>query len=285
MVEPSKERTKVFVCYSRKDTQPLKRLRKHLKPLMRDQPIDYWDDTRVLAGSQWRQEIKDSIQTTRVAILLISANFLNSDFINQNELPPLLAAAKHDNVTILPVLISQCFYEATSLAEFQFVHDPSKALNQLPEGDRELVWVQVVKGVKRALQPSSDATLASATTHIHVGKQETQHPPALQEALRMLSNQKFDQEKRSSWIFTVASMIPTLNEEEKKYLRGQLHRIRFYENSDLLQEYVTLVLGLLDDKAVFNDMRAIFQRSHDTLPLPLRKQLLEYIAQQRLAYR
>jgi len=281
VIDPSKQRTKVFVCYSHQNIQFLERFRKHLAPFERSQQLVVWDDQKIPAGTQWREEINAAIQATKVAVLLVSPDFLYSEFINQHELPLLLAAAKQGCVTILPVLISYCLYEETPLAEFQFVHDPDKPLILLSEGERDKIWVQIAQRVKGALQPSSGAAIISSSTYTHVKKQETQYTPALQEALRMLRDQKFDPEKRASWIFTLAYMIPTLNEEAKRYLRRHFHRIRFYENSDLIKEYVTLVLGLLDDKSAFNDMRAIFQRSHETLPLPLRKQLLEYIAQQQ----
>jgi hypothetical protein len=66
---------------------------------------------------------------TKVAILLVSADFLASKFIAENELPPLLAAAQMEGAVILPVILSACPYEDTELAKFQAVNSLSKPLS------------------------------------------------------------------------------------------------------------------------------------------------------------
>jgi hypothetical protein len=88
------KRTKIFVSYSHQDRRFLDRLHVHLKPLERDGLLELWDDTRLKPGSDWREKIKDAVDSARVALLLISAGFFASDFIHQDELPPLLDAAE-----------------------------------------------------------------------------------------------------------------------------------------------------------------------------------------------
>src|SRR6218665_3206938 len=84
----------IFISYSHKDAEYLERLLVHLKPLERDGLIDTWVDTRLLAGDRWKKEIDAALKKARVAVLLVSADFLASDFIINNELPPLLKAAE-----------------------------------------------------------------------------------------------------------------------------------------------------------------------------------------------
>src|SRR2546425_10101985 len=88
------EMGRVFVSYSHKDQRWLDRLHVHLKPLERQGLVELWDDTRIAAGTIWRSEIKQAIDTAQVAVLLISADFLASDFIAADELPPLLRRAE-----------------------------------------------------------------------------------------------------------------------------------------------------------------------------------------------
>ena len=65
-----------------------------IAPLEREGRIERWDDTRIRPGSEWRSEIKQALERARAAVLLISADFLASDFIQDNELPPLLSLAR-----------------------------------------------------------------------------------------------------------------------------------------------------------------------------------------------
>jgi nucleotide-binding universal stress UspA family protein len=149
---PHPPRSRVFVSYSHADMEWLQRLQKHLKPLQRD-GVEVWDDTRLKAGEQWREEIREALANTKIAILLISADFLASDFIVTNELPPLLKAAEEDGATILPVIISPCrFTRMESLSRFQAVNDPAKPLVQMRRASREKVLDDVARAVEDALK-------------------------------------------------------------------------------------------------------------------------------------
>lgn len=146
------ERTRVFISYSHEDAEWLERLQKHLAPLEREGAL-VWDDTRLKAGARWREEIRAALDETRVAILLVSADFLASDFIATDELPPLLQAAAEDGATILPVIISPCRFERMeSLSRFQSVNDPRKPLVKLRRGNREEVLDAVARAVEDALR-------------------------------------------------------------------------------------------------------------------------------------
>ena len=78
---PSTAATPVFVSYSHKDKKWLNRVLPFLRPLRREGLIDPWDDTCIRAGDQWREEIQGALQVAKVAILLVSQDFLDSDFI------------------------------------------------------------------------------------------------------------------------------------------------------------------------------------------------------------
>lgn len=147
----SEDRKKVFISYSHRDRRHLNRLRVHLRPLERTLSIDLWDDTRIQAGAKWREEISDAIDAASVAILLVSADFLASNFIADNELPPLLSAAKQRGMTILPVILGHCrFMHSAELAEFQAVNNPSRPLVNLPVAERERVWLHLSESVEAA---------------------------------------------------------------------------------------------------------------------------------------
>ena len=78
----------VFISYCHRDTAWLDRLKIHLRPLVRRTSLDLWDDSRISPGQAWQKEIAGALARADVAILLVSADFLASDFIVNNELPP-----------------------------------------------------------------------------------------------------------------------------------------------------------------------------------------------------
>lgn len=145
-------RSRVFISYSHADTEWLNRLQKHLRPLEREGAI-VWADTRIKAGDQWREEIRAALAETKVAVLLVSADFMASEFIVTNELPPLLKAAEDEGATILPVIISaSSFLRTPSLSRFQAVNNPDKPLVQLRKANREKVLDDVARAVEDALK-------------------------------------------------------------------------------------------------------------------------------------
>src|SRR4051794_20890834 len=146
----SSPRTKVLISYSHADKEWLDRLQRHLKPLVRE-GLECWDDTHIRPGDDWKQEIRTALDTAQVAVLLISADFFASDFIDENELPPLLDAAQAKGVRILPVILSPSrFARDPSLARFQAVNSPDRPLTVLPPGAQQEVLDRLARTVEGA---------------------------------------------------------------------------------------------------------------------------------------
>ncbi len=140
---------KVFISYSHKDAEWLERLRVHLKPIERNGLIDLWDDTKIAAGVQWKEAIMDALETARVAVLLISADFLASDFIAEHELPTLLSRAKAGGSTIIPVILSPSLYSSTGLGKFQSINSPEQPISNMTFSKQEQVFVKVAQTVMK----------------------------------------------------------------------------------------------------------------------------------------
>ncbi len=141
------ERTTIFISYSHFDKEYLDQLKRHFRPIERF--VDLWDDSRITPGKEWKEEIRQSIAKCKVAILLVSTDFFNSDFINNNELPPLLELAENSGVTILTVIVKPCYFEAySSLSKYQAVNDPKYPISGMDETEREWKWVELVKQIE-----------------------------------------------------------------------------------------------------------------------------------------
>lgn len=163
MAAQSHGRTKVFISYSHKDSEWLERLRVHLRHLEREGRIESWDDTKINPGSRWREEIAQALAAAKVGVLLVSADFIASDFINSDELPPLLNAAEKEEVRILLLILSPSRFESVKgLSQFQAVNDPSKPLIGLSRVEQEAVLVRLSRAIEDALNYSTEATAGRA---------------------------------------------------------------------------------------------------------------------------
>lgn len=144
---PTLAQRKVFISYSHKDAQWLERLRVHLKPVEREGIIDLWDDTKIAAGIQWKEAIMDALETARVAVLLVSADFLASDFISEHELPTLLSRANEGGTTIMPIILSPSLFSSTGLGTFQSINAPDHPISDMSFSKQELVFVRVAQTI------------------------------------------------------------------------------------------------------------------------------------------
>jgi internalin A len=115
-----------------------------LKPLVRNKIISAWEDTKISSGYEWRGEIKQALVRAKAAVLLVSPYFLESDFIAQHELPPLLDAAR---ARILWVYISHCLYDETEIEHYQAANEISKPLDSLTSPEQNRVLVDVCRKI------------------------------------------------------------------------------------------------------------------------------------------
>ncbi len=147
-------RDQVFISYSHADSDWLKRLQTMLAPLQRQGTLDVWADTRIQPGQLWKEEIEKALARAKVAVLLVSPDFLASEFIARHEFPTLLEAASKEGLIILWVPVRHSLYEETDIARYQAAYDPRTPLSTLTAAEQDAALVQIAKKL-RAINPST----------------------------------------------------------------------------------------------------------------------------------
>lgn len=138
LVTRSEPRTHVFVSYSHQDAEWLKRLQIHLKPMIRQGTLDLWDDSKIKPGAAWRDEIDAALSRASAAVLLVSADFLASDFVADRELPLLLDRAASGGVRIMPVIVGSCLFQHhAELSKYQAINSPDLPLTKMQRHEAE----------------------------------------------------------------------------------------------------------------------------------------------------
>jgi hypothetical protein len=147
---------KIFISYSHQDNNWLKKVQTNLK-VLKHQNLDFdvWDDTKILAGHKWKDEIKKALETSKIAVLIISTDFLASDFIQNNELPTLLRNAEKQGCVILPLITGHSRFTKDKLSNFQAINDPAKPLSECNIAECEKILVTLADRVDEILNLNS----------------------------------------------------------------------------------------------------------------------------------
>ena len=143
----------VFISYSHEDAEWLSKLKLFLRPLEDQGLLHIWDDTDIRPGAQWFDDIRRSLESARVAVFLVTQNFLNSEFIREKELPVLLKNAQDRGCLVFWVAVSSSTVSDSELARFQSANDPARPLDGLPVAEQNKVLKEIYDKMKNAVQP------------------------------------------------------------------------------------------------------------------------------------
>lgn len=141
----------VFISYSQQDRVWLDRLVRMLDPWLRSKALSYWADTQILPGQRWEQELEQALRSSQVAVLLVSPEFLASEFIVNRQLAYFFRAAKDQGVTILWVLVKECLWEETWIEAYKPMLESGRSLEGLPKPEINGVLKQIAQQIKRAV--------------------------------------------------------------------------------------------------------------------------------------
>lgn len=157
LVTPDAVRKSVFISYSHADKKYLNRFQTHLKFLKYKTNIkvicdaeweDIWDDTKIPIGANWLEEIEGALSQAKVAILLVSADFFASDFINEKELPVLIKAKQAEQIELRIVMIGACgAFKYSYLSNYQTFYPPTETIENMTEGEQNLLWAKLTEKV------------------------------------------------------------------------------------------------------------------------------------------
>ena len=161
---PSSERDQLFISYSHVDREWVVRLQTMIRPLVRSHGLRLWDDSQIQPGDKWREEIETALAAAKVALLLVSSDFLASEFVTNSELPQLLAAAMEEGLRILWVPLRPSLVRVTPIYAYQALGDPGRPLARMDPVEQEEALVEIALAIQKALAPRQVSPPAAAKT-------------------------------------------------------------------------------------------------------------------------
>jgi len=146
----------IFISYSHEDKNFLEELLVHIKPLEAKFDFSVWSDSRLEPGASWEKEIKAALANVDIAILLISAHYLASDFIKDIELPKLLKRSETGEVRVIPIVVRPSPWAHTPLAYFQSLPRDGRSFSELGDVERDQAWLTLYEVLEAELHNLSE---------------------------------------------------------------------------------------------------------------------------------
>ena len=147
-------KVKVFIGYSHQDKRYLRdtSLLGYLKALENEGLVEFWHDERITTGNLWDKEVQTKITESNVALLLISQAFLNSSYIQNEEIPRFLEQRRSQGMIIFPIILSACDWESHRwLKETQFLPRDGKNIERdyRNRGRRDELFLLILRDLRK----------------------------------------------------------------------------------------------------------------------------------------
>lgn len=145
---------KLFISYSSKNTEFMKRFVTHLEPLRRRGDIDYWHDRKIEPGTKWDDSIRKELEMADVVIFLLSPDFIATDYIFDVEIPQALQQFTKQTTKLFFIELQPCSWDKTILADYQQSTDPgadNKKLITIMEPTNDKNWMAVTDLLSKKL--------------------------------------------------------------------------------------------------------------------------------------
>ena len=175
--------SKIFISYSHSDKSWKNRLETQLAVLELEGYFTVWDDQKIKLGKDWLPEIERELNQAQVAIMLVSADFLVSNFIRTKEIPVFLRRRKREGMLLAPLLIKPCAWqEVPWLEKIKGGSEDNVALSGLSEHDQDQTLADLAREIKAILHPKTNQP-SPTTTNPTTSQAPTTSPPTISDRL------------------------------------------------------------------------------------------------------
>lgn len=157
MNKQEEKQANIFISYSHRDKEFADSLESHLSLLRRENVINTWHDQSISAGASWSHAIDTHLKASNIIILLVSADFLASDYCYGFEMKQALAMHDAGEAVVIPIIVRSCDWRSAPFSKLQSLPRDAKPISLHPDQDE--VFVEIAHELRRialSVEPSKD---------------------------------------------------------------------------------------------------------------------------------
>ncbi len=160
----------VFFSYSHRDETLRDELETHLAMLKRQGVINTWHDRRIGAGKELDQEINRYLEEAEIILLLVSPNFLASDYCYDVEMSRALERHESGDARVIPVILRPCAWHDAPFGKLMAIPNDGKPVTKYPDQDDAFLEItRAIKAAANELRPAEhtgpQVTCPQTATH------------------------------------------------------------------------------------------------------------------------
>lgn len=140
---------RAFFSYSKSDKALLEDFKKATAALRRQNLLEAWDDSRIVAGDEWDDEIKTALREADIIFLLLSQDFLATDYIWDEEIKEAMRRHEAREARVVPILLRPCDWKGMPFEKLQGLPRKGRYIASAPNADE--LWLEVAQGVRAVI--------------------------------------------------------------------------------------------------------------------------------------
>ena len=155
----------LFYSYAHEDQALRDQLEKHLRQLQRQGLISAWHDRHILPGGVWADEIDTHLETAAIVLLLVSPDFLASDYCYEIEMQRALERHKLGLARVVPIILRPCDWQHSPLQDLQCLPREGLPVTQWPDQDE--IFNTITQGLRRIIEQQALARAPVPLSPLH----------------------------------------------------------------------------------------------------------------------
>jgi len=152
MVSKLKKNFEVFFSYSHKDQALRDQLETQLSLLKREGLISSWHDHKIGAGDEWAKEIDVHLNTAQIILLLVSADFIASEYCYEIEVSRAMERHKLGEARVIPIILRPCDWHNAPFGKLQALPTGGKPVSGRSWHNSDEALYDVAKGIRKAIE-------------------------------------------------------------------------------------------------------------------------------------
>src|ERR1035438_2506744 len=158
---PLTQPIEVFYSYSHRDEELRNELEKHLSILRRQGVISGWNDRDITAGAEWAGQIDEHLNSAHIVLLLISADFLASDYCYDIELKRALERHEAGEACVIPIILRPVDWKGAPFGKLHALPKDAKPITKWTDHDEGFENVAI--GIRNAVEKLRAGNQSTAT--------------------------------------------------------------------------------------------------------------------------